>query len=118
MLWCLLEGQSSLLLLEEPELSLNAAIVKTLPSVFYRLLKKKKNRQILLSTHSDDLLADKGIGGEEILVMTPKAEGTDVEVASNIREVRDLLEGGFSPAEAVIPRTAPKKFQQGLLFDV
>ena len=119
LLWCLLETKSSLLLLEEPELSLNAAIVEMLPRVFHQLLKNKKNKQIILSTHSAELLSDRGIGGEDILIMTPDAEGTDVKVASSIREVRDLLENGFTPAEVIMPRTAPKfPGNQGLLFDV
>jgi predicted ATPase len=115
LLWSLFEGEG-LLLLEEPELSLNAAIVRALPSIIHRLQRKQK-RQVVISTHSADLLSDKGIGGEEVLLLTPTPEGTEVQVASAIREVRDLLEGGFSAAEAVIPRTEPKAGQQLLLFD-
>ena len=116
LLWSLLESQA-LLLLEEPELSLNTAIIKTLPSIIHRLQKKEK-RQVIISTHNADLLSDKGISGEEILLLTPTTEGTEVEVASTIREVRDLLESGFTIAEAIIPRTEPKTYRQGWLFDV
>ncbi len=115
LLWSLL-GSESLLLLEEPELSLNAAIVRTLPSMIYRLQSKEK-RQVIISTHSADLLSDKGIGGEEVLLLTPLSEGTDVKVAASIQEVKNLLENGFTVAEAVIPRTEPKSIQ-GFLFDV
>jgi predicted ATPase len=115
LLWSLLEGDS-LLLLEEPELSLNAAIVRTLAPIIYRLQRKRK-RQVLISTHSGELLSDKGIGAEEILILTPASEGTSVEVASTIPEVRSLLEGGLTPAEVVIPRTEPKSGRQLLLFD-
>jgi predicted ATPase len=116
LLWSLLEGES-LLLLEEPELSLNTAIVRRIAPIIHRL-QKRRGRQVILSTHSADLLTDNGIGGEEILVLTPGSEGTEVTVASDIREVRDLLESGFSAAEAVIPRTEPRLSSQGLLFDV
>jgi len=116
LLWSLLESES-LLLLEEPELSLNTAIVRTLPGIIHRLQSKQK-RQAIISTHSADLLSDKGIGGEEVLILTPKAEGTEVQVASTVTEVRDLLENGFSAAEAVLPRTEPQAYSQGLLFDV
>ncbi|MDI9432836.1 MAG: AAA family ATPase [Planctomycetota bacterium] len=116
LLWSLLEGEG-LLLLEEPELSLNAAIVRALPGVIHRLQRKQK-RQAVISTHSADLLSDKGIGGEEVLLLTPGLEGTEVQVASAIQEVRDLLEEGFSAAEAVIPRTEPKSGEQLLLFHV
>ncbi len=116
LLWSLLESQA-LLLLEEPELSLNTAIIRTLPSIIHRLQSKEK-RQVIISTHNADLLSDKGIGGEEVLVLTPGAEGTEVQLASTIKEVRDLLENGFTAAEAVIPRTEPKTDRQGWLFDV
>ena len=107
----------NLLLMEEPELSLNAAIVKLLPSIIYRFQKKKK-WQVILSTHSAELLNDNGIDGSEVLVLTPAVEGTEVKVAADIEEVRLLLEGGFSIAEAVLPRTEPKAMKQGYLFDV
>ena len=117
LLWSLLESQA-VLLLEEPELSLNAAIVSTLPAIMHRVQQKVK-RQVLISTHSADLLSDEGIGGEEVLVLSPAPEGTEVQVASTIQEVRDLLENGFTVAEAIIPRTKPKGYnEQGLLFDV
>jgi predicted ATPase len=118
LLWSLLESQV-LLLLEEPELSLNIAIIRTLPAIIHRLQKKQKQqRQIIISTHSANLLSDKGISGDETLILTPTTEGTEIQVASTIREVRDLLEGGLSVAEAVIPRTEPKAYKQGLLFNV
>jgi predicted ATPase len=115
LLWSLLDGEG-LLLLEEPELSLNTAIIRALPSIIHRLQRKQK-RQVIISTHSADLLSDKGIGGEEVLLLTPTSEGTEVKVAAQIREVRDLLESGFSVAEAVVPRTEPRDGQQLLLFD-
>ncbi len=114
LLWSLLEGDS-LLLLEEPELSLNSGIVNGLPALIYRLQRMKK-RQVILSTHSADLLADKGIGGEEVLLLTPSVEGTRIDLASNIREVKDLLEGGLSVAEAALPRTTPPRANQLVLF--
>ena len=107
LLWALLEGDS-LLLLEEPELSLNSGIVSKLPALMHRLQQQKRSRpkrQVMLSTHSADLLSDKGIGGEEVLILSPGAEGTAVNVASSIREIRGLLEGGLSVADAVLPRT-------------
>ena len=114
LIWSLLESQT-LLLLEEPELSLNIAIIKTLPAIIYRLQKKEK-RQVIISTHSADLLSDKGIGGEEVLVLTPTSEGTEVQVASTIKEVRYLLESGFTAAEAVIPRTEPKNLSSRIVI--
>ncbi|HUU15434.1 MAG TPA: AAA family ATPase [Terriglobia bacterium] len=115
LLWSLLEGES-LLLLEEPELSLNSGIVRKLPSLLHRVQRQKK-RQIMLSTHSADLLSDRGIGGEEVLLLTPSVEGTRVEPAASIKEVRHLLETGLSIAEAALPRTVPADVQQLDLFE-
>lgn len=110
LLWSLLESDS-LLLLEEPELSLHPEIVKKLPALIYRLQKQKK-RQVMLSTHSTDLLSDKGIGGEEVLLLIPGAESTQVQLASSFKEIRALLEGGLSIAEAALPYTIPDNIGQ------
>ena len=112
--WSLLEGDSPLLL-EEPELSLHSGIVSKLPGLFYRLQRRRK-RQIFVSTHSWDLLSQKGIGGEEVVMLTPDPEGTKVELASSIEEVRNLLEAGLSVADAALPRTAPPGLAQLDLF--
>ena len=106
LLWSLLENDS-LLLLEEPELSLNSAIVSKIPSLIYRLQNKRK-RQVILSTHSVDLLTDPGISGEEVLLLTPTSQGTKVEIASSIKEMRLLMEGGVSIGDAILPRTNPQ----------
>ena len=111
----MLEGES-LLLMEEPELSLNSGIVRRLPSLLHRV-QRQRRRQIILSTHSADLLSDRGIGGEEVLLFTPSVEGTRVEPASSIKEVRQLLEGGLNIAEAALPRTVPRDVQQLDLFE-
>lgn len=110
LLWVLLEGDT-LLLLEEPELSLHSAVVSTLPSIMHGILKKKK-RQIILSTHSENLLTDRSIGLEEILLLTPGPEGTVVEKASKHDEIKALLEGGMTIPEAVFPGTAPSDIRQ------
>lgn len=45
-------------------------------------------------------------------MLTPDVEGTRAELASSIREVRELLENGFTVAESVIPRTEPQNIIQ------
>jgi predicted ATPase len=106
LLWSLQDGKS-LLLLEEPELSLNAGIVSKLAAMISRLQRQTK-RQVILSTHSPDLLSDKGIGGEEVLILRPGPEGTEVQVASSKGDINDLLESGLSIADAVLPTTNPQ----------
>jgi predicted ATPase len=104
-LWALLESDA-VLLLEEPELSLNAGIVAHLAPLIYRLQRNRK-RQVIISTHSDALLTERGIDGREVLLLSPTAEGTDVAVASEVNEVRALLAAGFTVGEATLPRTRP-----------
>lgn len=115
LLWSLLERDAPLLL-EEPELSLNAAIVRKLPALIHRLTRKDK-RQVFISTHSAELLSDKGIGDEEVLLLKPSPEGTSVERACEDSEIRDLLDGGLSIGEAALPRIDPENMQQLLLFE-
>jgi predicted ATPase len=110
LLWSLLETDS-LLLLEEPELSLNAAIVSKLPAMMFRA-QQKRRRQLLISTHSVELLSGQSIGAEEVLLLAPNREGTTVSVASSIRMVKDLLNSGMSVGEAVLPTTRPSRVEQ------
>jgi predicted ATPase len=114
LLWALLDGQG-LLLLEEPELSLHTAIIAKLPELFYEIQRTKK-RQIIITTHSSELLSDKSISLSQILLLKTDNEGTKAELASEKDEIKALLEGGLTPAEAVIPQTNPN-ILQGWLFD-
>ncbi|HXJ22589.1 MAG TPA: AAA family ATPase [Polyangia bacterium] len=114
LLWKLLDG-SAPLLLEEPELSLHPAVVRHIPAMMARVT-RRSGRQILVSTHSADLLADEGIAPEEVLLLTPSSEETHVTLASSDAEIVALLEGGAAMADAVLPRTAPPQARQLALF--
>ncbi len=110
LLWSLQDGDG-LLLLEEPELSLNGAIVSKIPALIYSLQKPRK-KQVILTSHSIDLLADRGVSLEEILVLEPSVEGTQVRLASKYPEIKSLLQGGLTPGEAILPRTKPTRISQ------
>ena len=99
LLWVLLESDS-LLLLEEPELSLHVGIVSQLAYLLFGM-KASKNQQVLVSTHSDVLLTEPGIDGTEVLMLTPTKVGTEVKLASDIDDVRHLLKAGFTAGEVV-----------------
>lgn len=114
LLWVFLDGTAPLLL-EEPELSLHSAVARHIPQILARL-SRKSARQVFVSTHSADLLSDEGIGGDEVLLLTPLDEGTHVEIAQDDAQIRELLEGGLTAAEAIIPRTAPKDADKLSLF--
>jgi hypothetical protein len=116
LLWTLLDGDS-LLLPEEPELSLHSSIVARLPEVIWRL-QRPRRRQVIVSSHSAGLFSDPGIGAEEVALLKPHgSEGTEVVLASGIRQVRLLLAGGMTMADAVLPITAPESISQLSLFD-
>jgi predicted ATPase len=110
LLWSLQEGDG-LLLMEEPELSLNGAIVSKIPSLIYKLQKPKK-RQIILTSHSTDLLNDRGISLDEILLLTPTVEGTSIKTASSLPEIKAMLVGGMTPGAAILPQTKPRNINQ------
>lgn len=106
LLWVAL-AKGGPLLLEEPELSLHPEIVRQLPQMLARV-QRRTGRQIFISTHSPELLRDEGIGLDEVLLLRPTPEGTEVISASSREEIRLLLEGGLSLADAVIPHTQPE----------
>jgi hypothetical protein len=114
LLWVALDREGPLLL-EEPELSLHPEIVRVLPQLLARA-QRRTGRQIFLSTHSPELLRDEGIGLDEVLLLKPTPEGTQVSPASAQAEIRALLEGGLPLADAVIPRTRPEQAAQLALF--
>lgn len=114
LLWVLLDG-SQPLLLEEPELSLHPGVIRYVPPMMAKL-GRKVGRQLLVSTHSADLLGDPGIAAEEVLLLEPTTEDTRVSVAADDDTIRALLEGGAPMAEAVLPRTAPRNAQQLSFF--
>lgn len=114
LLWAALDG-SGPLLLEEPELSLHPGLVRYIPQMFARI-QRKTGRQFIISTHSPELLGDKGIGLDEALLLAPKGEGTSVMPASAFDDIAILLESGATLAEAVMPKTRPAKADQLSFF--
>jgi len=115
LLWAVLE-KAGPLLLEEPELSLHPAIVRHLPQMFARM-RISSGRQVVISTHSTELLEDSGIGLNEVLLLLPEREGTAVTPAGDIEDARTLLESGLTLADAVVPATAPRDARQLSLFE-
>ncbi len=116
LLWAAQGGRGPLLL-EEPELSLHPGVVRYLPQLFARL-QRKSGRQLFISSHSPELFLDPGIGLDEVLLLSPLAEGTIVNTASTVSEVKDLLEGGASLADVLMPITRPRRADQLVLFDL
>lgn len=110
LLW-MLGTSASPLLLEEPEMSLHAAAVRQLPQVLARVA-SRMDRQILVSTHSEEMLSDTGIDPSEILILTPTDQGTRVSVGSDDPALVALAEGDAPLSGLLVARTRPRDVEQ------
>lgn len=111
LLWLLQEG-SGLLLLEEPELSLDEGVVRQLPLLFDRILQKagRRGRQLLISTHSEALLDNEGIDARGVSLIETTPEGSKVRSVNDEESMQ--LEAGLSVAQAVLPSVHPERVGQ------
>lgn len=114
MLWAL-QDNAGPLLLEEPELSLHSAIVRRLAPFIWRAQHANDGRQVLLSTHSVELLEDSGIRADEILLVEPGDNGSSVITGASNRRISKLMASGITANEAALPETAATN--QMSLFD-
>lgn len=113
-MWSLLEGDS-LLLLEEPELSLNDGVVSQIHGLIWKMQRTARyRRQVFITTHSEPLLRDKSIDPREVIRLEPSDDGTRILPASE--EELTLISAGYSIAETVLPKTRPTTVDQLLLF--
>lgn len=113
-MWSLLEGDA-LLLLEEPELSLNESIVRQIPPLLWQMQRKAKHRrQVFVTTHSEALLEHSSIDPREVLRLEPSADGTKVVLATE--EEMKLVEAGYSVAEAIGRKTRSEDLNQLSIF--
>jgi len=106
MLWAL-QSDEPILLLEEPELSLNSEIVTEIPALIDRAQRESTNHsQVIVSTHSRALLSNPGIDPSGVLVIEPGDDG------SSIRTVREHerhgIDAGLAVSEVVLPSVTPK----------
>lgn len=109
-MWSLLDG-NSLLLLEEPELSLNETIVREIPWLLWEVQQKARyRRQVFITTHSKALLEHKSIDPMEVLRLEPSMEGTKVLMPS--QEDIALVAAGYSVAEALASKNIPVRLEQ------
>lgn len=102
LLWTIVSIPSTggVLLLEEPELSLNAAIVRTLPTVLAKA-QRSGNLQVMMSTHAPELLDDEGVSADEILVVRVTDEGSEASLLSAIDEVTGEVSAGLPKSDVV-----------------
>lgn len=109
LLWALISAPAGggVLLLEEPELSLNSAIVRTLPTML-ATAQRDRSMQVVLSTHAPELLDDEGVLAREVLALQVTDDGTTATLLSDIEEVADELEAGLPTSDIVDGLIAPQ----------
>lgn len=111
-LWALIENRG-LILLEEPEINLHSEIIRQFPEFIAKIQRSKKGaRQVIITTHSYDILSSPGIGTEEVLVLQNTTEGTLINKVEELDSIKAIIDAGFSMAEATIPFTAPDRIQE------
>ena len=118
MLWMLTEEASKgnqVILMEEPELSLHNAIVRNLPSLLSRAT-RNSGTQAILSTHSMEILADPGLGLNEVVVLQPDEEGTAARIAADLEGVLEHIDLDFDLNEVLEQRTTPTGIEKLSLF--
>ena len=109
-MWTLLDGDS-LLLLEEPELSLNEAIVSQIPPLLLQMQRQAKHRrQVFVTTHSEALLRHSSIDPRDVVRLQPTSDGSKVLPASE--EELALVEAGYSVAQAMASKVRPADVEQ------
>jgi len=117
LLWLIQEGGGSPLLLEEPELSLNEAIVSQLAEVFDKVRSSNRNRrQLFITTHSEALLSNPGIDPNGLIIIIPSREGSGIRKVSEKESI--ALAVGLSAAEVVLPNARRTENGRQLLLDI
>ena len=107
LLWLIQESSAKtggVILLEQPEMSLHGAVVRRLPTILNRAARRNR-AQVILSTHSNEMLEDSGLGLDEVVVLQPGDAGTNAKSARDIPDAERLLEAGLSLAEILEPLT-------------
>ncbi len=113
LLWSLLDGTKSggPVLLEEPELSLHSSVVRQLPTILSRV-RRAGGPQVLLTTHSNEVLEDAGLGKDEVVILKPGEEGTEAHTVESVPHIQALLDSGQSLADILSPLTEPDAVQE------
>lgn len=114
LLWSL-GDKAGPLLLEEPELSLHDAVVAQIPAML-ATMQRLSGRQVLVTTHSQALLSDLGIGTGEVHLLLSTDNGTEVHTASEYTQINELYNSGLSVGDAALPLIKPEHVEQLSLF--
>lgn len=107
LLWTLTGSRrDGLLLLEEPELSLNPGIVRHLAEML-SVAVGSSEQQVIVSTHAPLIVDAEGVDRSEVLLVRVGKNGSTVHPLSTLAEVRGELDAGFLVSEVTAPMIRP-----------
>jgi len=109
LIWSLISAPANggVLLLEEPELSLNSAIVRTLPTVLATAQRDRALLQAVVTTHAPELLDDEGVQPKEVLVLRVTPDGSTADVLADLADVEGELAAELPISDIVNGLIAP-----------
>jgi predicted ATPase len=116
LLWSISE-RGGPLLLEEPELSLNDAVVSELPRMFARM-QKLSARQVITTTHSSALLDDPNVGLREVHRIVVDKNGSTVRTLADDPAIVSQVNSGLTIGQAVLPLLRPSGIEKLGMLDV
>ena len=103
-------------MLEEPELNLHSGIVKQLAAIILRV-QQNTGRQVLISTHNPELLADSNVNGQEVLLLKPILEGSEAFIVTEVSDAFLTLERDAVEEQLMINKTRTENLDQLNLFE-
>ena len=110
LLWAIDYGKAPLLL-EEPELSLHSDVIRQLPRMLAQAA-QRTGRQIVVSTHAEEMLSDRGIDPSEIWLLEPTENETKVVVGSERSVLTNAAKAKIPLGRIVTGLTKPQNIEQ------
>lgn len=110
LLWAIDNGTTPLLL-EEPELSLHRDVIRQIPRLITSAA-RRSGRQVVVSTHAEEMLSDRGIDPREILLLEPTEYETKVVLGDSRPEIVAAAEAKIPLGRIVTALTKPRDIEQ------
>jgi predicted ATPase len=110
LLWAIDQG-SAPLMLEEPELSLHREVIRQLPRLITQAA-NRSHRQVIVATHAEEMLADRGIDPSEIVLLAPSSDGTRATLGSDRPEIVSAAQARVPLGRMISGITKPPKIEQ------
>jgi predicted ATPase len=110
LLWAIDNGAAPLML-EEPELSLHREVIRQLPRLMTQAA-SRSHRQVIVATHAEEMLADRGIDPSEIILLEPSSNGTGAILGSDIPEIVNAARARVPLGKMISGITKPPKIEQ------